>query len=315
MATILVTGGCGFIGAAVCRRLAERGDTAVAFDIRSSPAFEALRARYPTIVFAPGELTEWPQVMDVVRRYRPDGIVHCAAIVGVVQSLSSPIATLRVNVEGSLNVMTAMRLHGIRRMVNLSTEEIYGPFSADTIDETHPCRPMKPYGISKFAVEQLGRDMASEHGLSILHLRTCWVYGPGLPRPRVPKTLVDAAVDGRSLHIERGGDFRVDHVFIDDLVDGIVLALDAPTTTFDAYHLATGTARSLGEIVAILRDLVPGADISIGPGNYSFADGVEVVRKGALDITRARTDLGYAPRYDIRAGLAACIAARREELQ
>jgi len=311
MAGILVTGGGGFIGAAVIEALAARGDSVVAFDLAESERLRTLGAAHPSIEFAPGELTEWPQLAETFRRCRPDAVVHCAAIVGVVNSLASPMATMRVNVEGSLNVLAAMRLFEVKRLVNLSTEEVYGPFLAERIDESHPCRPSKPYGISKFAVEQLCRDEAATHGTSITHVRTCWVYGPGLPRPRVPKILIDAALAGRPLRLPKGGDFRVDHVYIADVVQGILKALDVPTTPSDAYHVATGEAPSLTEIVAIVRELVPGAELAIGPGHYAFADGVEPVRKGALDISRARSELGYAPRYDIRSGLAAYLEARR----
>jgi nucleoside-diphosphate-sugar epimerase len=145
---------------------------------------------------------------------------HCAAIVGVTNSLASPIGTFRVNVGGSLNVFEAMRLFGVKRVVNLSSEETYGVFESDRIDETHPNRPLKPYGISKYAVERLACDYSSSYGLECLHVRTCWVYGP-------------------------------------------------------------------------------------------FVDGTEAVRKGALDITRARTELDYEPRYPIKNGLAAYIEATR----
>jgi UDP-glucose 4-epimerase len=127
----------------------------------------------------------------------------------------------------------------------------------------------------------------------------------------VPKILIDAAVAGRRLHLASGGDFRVDHVYIDDLVDGIVKALDHPRHAFDVYHIATGEAPSLLEIVAILKELEPAADLVVGPGEYAFADGVEAVRKGALDIARARAELGYTPRHPIRAGLQAYLAWRR----
>jgi UDP-glucose 4-epimerase len=221
---------------------------------------------------------------------------------------------MRVNVEGSLNVFACMRLFGCRRMINISSEEIYGEFTRDVIDEDHPCRPEKPYGISKLAVEQLGRDYAKNEGLSVINVRTCWVYGPGLPRPRVPKTLVDAALEGRPLHLPAGAEFRVDHVYIDDVVRGILQALDHREHRHDAYHVTTGEAPSLGEIAAIVRELVPGADITIGPGHYSFNDNVAPVRKGALDCTRARQEFGYEPRFNIRAGLAAYLEARRQGL-
>jgi UDP-glucose 4-epimerase len=312
MSNILVTGGGGFIGTAVVEALAARGDRVAAFDLVISPRLRKICEANQNVTAVLGELTEWPQLATAFQQHRPDAVIHCAAIVGVINSLASPMATMRVNVEGSLNVLAAMRLFGVKRLLNLSSEEIYGPFRADRIDETHPCFPTKPYGISKFAVEQLARDYAAEHGASVIHIRTCWVYGPGLPRPRIPKTLVDAAVEGHPLHLANGADFRVDHVYIDDLVQGLLKALDLPEHPHDVYHVATGQAPRLGEIVEIIRDLVPGADIAVGPGEYAFADGVGPVRKGALDCSRARSAFGYVPRFDIRRGLEAYIAARRQ---
>jgi UDP-glucose 4-epimerase len=312
MSSILVTGGGGFIGAAIVEALASRGDRVAAIDIAASPKLRRLCETNRNVTYVPGELTEWPQLAAAFQRHKPDAVIHCAAIVGVINSIASPMATMRVNVEGSLNVLAAMRLFDVPRLLNLSSEEIYGPFRADRIDETHPCHPVKPYGISKFAVEQLARDHAAEYGTSVIHIRTCWVYGPGLPRPRIPKTLVDAAVEGRALHLPSGADFRVDQVYIDDLVQGMLKALDHAEHPHDAYHISTGEAPSLGEIAAMVRDLVPGADIVIGPGEYDFAAGVRPVRKGALDCSRAREAFGYAPRFDMRRGLEAYIAARRQ---
>jgi UDP-glucose 4-epimerase len=314
MSRILVTGGAGFIGASVVKALAARGDEVIAFDIADSARLAAMVRTHPNIEFVQGEITEWPQVVGLIKGREPDAIIHCAAIVGVTNSLASPIGTFRVNVDGSLNLFEAMRLFGVRRVVNLSSEETYGIFEADTINENHPNRPLKPYGISKYAVERLACDYQSAHGLEIVHVRTCWVYGPGLPRPRAPKIFVDAAVSGKKLHLADGGDFRVDHVYIDDCVDGIIKALDKPSHRFDIYHIATGNAPSLSEIVDIVKGLEPKADLSIGPGPYRFSDGTEAVRKGALDITRARAELGYEPRFQIKDGLAAYMESTRAGL-
>lgn len=312
MARILVTGGAGFIGSAVVRGLAARGDDVLAVDVVEGPAISELRANFPDrVTFAPGDLGEWAQIAHAIRDFRPVAIVHCAAIVGVLNSVSAPFATMRVNVEGSLNLFEAMRLFDVPRLVHISSEETYGPFDTDVIEETHPARPLKPYGISKYAVEQLARDYVRSHGLDILHVRTCWVYGPRLPRPRVPKILIDAIIENRPCHIPQGGDFRVDHVYVDDCVDGILKVLDHRDHRFDAYHISTGTAPSLAEIVGILKELAPEADLAVGPGNYEFARGVPAVKKGALSIERARSELGYEPRHDIRSGLAAYLDWRR----
>lgn len=309
MARILVTGASGFIGSAITRALAARGDDVWALDIARSSALQI--CQFPAVRFCPGDISEWHHVADAVREARPDAIVHCAAIVGVVASATSPFAALRVNVEGTLHVLEAMRLLGVRRLVNLSTEEVYGHFQQRLITEDHPCRPLMPYGISKFAAEQLARDCVRRYGLECIHVRTCWVYGPDLPRERVPKTLVDAAVNGIPLHLPFGGDFRVDHVYIDDVVTGVMAVLDKASHVHDAYHIASGSAPSLAEIVDIIKTLVPQAQLSIGPGEYRFDERTEVVRKGILDISRARAELGYAPRFDIRSGLEAYIDALR----
>ena len=311
MARIFVTGGAGFIGSSVVAGLAARGDEVAAFDITEGATIPRLKEKYRGVSFFPGELTEWPQLAQAMQSFRPDAVIHCAAVVGVVNSLASPFYTMRVNVEGSLNVLSAMRLCGVRRMVNLSSEEVYGAFTSPMIDESHPCFPVKPYGISKFAVEQLARDFAAEHGMEAIHVRTCWVYGPGLPRPRIPKTLIDAAVDGRSLHIRGGAGYRVDQIYIDDLVRGVIGIADHPHHIHDIYHISTGEAPSLGEMVDMIRDLVPGADISISEGDYEVAPGMVAVRKGALDCRRAGNAFGYRPQFPMRAGLAACVAARR----
>lgn len=312
MARYLVTGGSGFVGAEIVATLAARGDQVVAFDLRSSPRLDALLVQYKTVSFVAGEIVEWAGVAAILQELRPEAVVHCAAIVGVRASLDAPIQTMRVNVEGSMNVLEAMRLFGVRRMVHMSSEETYGHFQSDVVTEDHPQNPLMAYGVSKVAVEQLGRSYVQRYGLECLHVRACWVYGPGLPRARVPNTLIAAAAAGKPLHLERGGDFKVDHTYIDDIVDGTIRVLDHADHPFDAYHIASGKASSVAEIVAILKELVPGADLSVGPGMIEFVPGLPVWQKGALDISRAAKVLGYRPRYDIRAGVAATLNALKK---
>lgn len=303
MARILVTGASGFIGYAVTEALAGRGDEVIATDQAIGPRLQALATRHAGLRAVPGEITEWPHLVGLIKEGKPEKVVHCAAVVGVPASVGSPINTFRINIEGTIHLLEGMRLFEVRRMVNISSEEIYGPFQADIIDEEHPCRPTKPYGISKFVVEQVARDYAAAYGLECIHTRTCWVYGPYYPRQRAPRNLLEAAIAGRPLHLPGGNSFSVDQVHIDDVVQGILLALDKPQHRFDAYHIATGVSTSLADVVAMIRERLPEADISIGPGPLTFVDGTEVVRKGALSIARAREELGYAPRYDMRTGL------------
>lgn len=308
MARILVTGASGFVGAALTAAFLARGDEVWALDIASSKRMEALQAQYRSLRVLNGQIDEWPHVLGALEQARPATVVHCAAIVGVLASAEAPFSTIRVNIGGMLNLLEGMRVTGVKRLINLSTEEIYGHFTSDRITEEHPCRPLMPYGISKFAAEQLSRDFHSQHGIEAIHLRTCWVYGPGLPRPRPPKSLIDAALAERSLHLPTGADFRVDHVYIDDLVAGTLAAVDKSEHRYDAYHIASGASPSIAEMIEIMKEIVPGARLSAGSGPMRFDGRVDVVRKGALDISRARAELGYVPRFDLRAGLRSYVA-------
>ena len=307
---VLVTGGAGFLGAAAMRALLARGDTAIAFDTQLAGLADAGPAE--RLVRVLGDITDMANVAQALALHKPDAVLHCAAIVGVLSSLGSPINVVRVNVEGSLNVFEAMRLSGIRRCIHMSSEEAYGRFRADKIDETHPLDPVLPYGICKAAVEQLGRTYHELHGLEVINLRTSWVYGPGLPRDRIPKNLVDAALAGRELHIPTGADSAIDHTHVDDVVSAILAALDHARHAYDVYNVASGIAPTVAQIASIIRELVPGAQLSVGPGPYRHGDRVEAVPKGALDISRAAAELGWKPRYDIRTGLAAYVRAVRQ---
>jgi nucleoside-diphosphate-sugar epimerase len=314
MANILVTGGAGFIGVAVARALLERGDRVTAFDLRVGPELAALAEAQPELSVALGEVTEWQSVAALMQANPPDAVVHCAAIVGVIASVQTPARTFQVNVGGTINLFEAMRLFGVKRLIHMSSEETYGDFQAPLIDEEHPQKPIMAYGISKLAVEHLGRSYDVQYGLEVVNLRTCWAYGPGLSRARVPKTMVDAALSGRPLHLSAGAEMAVDHTYIDDVVAGILAALDQDRHPFDAYNIGSGQATSLAEIAEIVKALVPGADISVAAGEYRHGDtdnSAHAVRKGALDVSRAREVLGFEPRFDMRRGLAAYIEAER----
>lgn len=312
---ILVTGACGWLGSAIVRALLNRGDSVVAIDLAISPPTAAQSAREPRLTAAAVDLGEWHQVMRVFEEHRPDVVIHAAAIVGVVQAADIPLKALRVNVEGAVNLFEAMRLAGVKRVVHISTEETYGDFQAPVIDEDHPQKPTSIYGLTKLAAEHYGRVYSRDHGLECINVRTCWVYGPHLPRLRMPRTFIEAALRGEPYHQPDGGNLAVDQVYIDDTVAGALLALDKPQHRFDAYNIATGAAPTLRDTAEAVNRAIPGAKITVGDtGPYHHGGRVLTANKGALDIRRAQTELGYQPRYDIQKGIDATIAATREAM-
>jgi len=316
MKKILVTGACGWLGTALVKALLARGDKVVALDVAISPAMGALEAGYPAVLTPVAcDLGDWLQVLEAMHTHRPDAVIHAGAVVGVIQCAQAPFTAQRVNVAGSLHVLEAMRRVGVKRVIHVSSEETYGDFTAPLIDEDHPQKPVSLYGATKLAAEQLGRVYACEHGLECIHVRTCWVYGPQLPRLRVPRTFIEAALRGEPYHLPQGGDLAVDQVYIDDAVAGVLLALDKPAHRYDSYHIATGTAPTLLDTAAAVNQAVAGARISVGTdGPYQHGGTMVSAAKGALDIRRAQTELGYQPRYDLLRGIQAAVDATRAAL-
>ena len=307
MARVLVTGGAGWLGATVGRRLAARGDQVVVLDNFQAGTPTNLEGVGSNVTLVAGDITDLSGLLVLIKEHRIQRIVHAAAIVSVISSLAAPSHVTRVNIEGTLNVLEAMRLFDVERTVHISSEETYGEFRYEPVDEDHPLAPTAPYGITKVASEHLGRFYRAHHKTDFINIRTSWVYGPGLPRIRIPRTLIEAALEKRPLHLPRGGDARIDHTYLDDCVDGILLALDHPSHPHDVYNIGSGQGWSTAEMVAIVRELIPGADLSVGPGPHWFTDQMVAPKKGAMDITRARRILGYQPKFDLRQGMAANI--------
>lgn len=316
MGPILVTGAGGFLGIALTRRLVERGERVVALEAADCAALGRLADGAPDLAVVKADISDADAVGAVFAAHRPRSVVHCAATVGVLASLADPRRLFRVNVEGSLNLFEAMLEHGTGRIVHISSEEIYGAFRADRIDESHPLDPLHAYGVSKVAVEQLGRSYRETRGLDCINVRTSWVYGPDFPRDRAPLSMIRAVARRVPLRVPAGALDRIDHTYIDDAVDGVLGALDCAAHSHDAYHVASDSCPSLAEIAAILARLDPTAPpITVGDGPYRHADRVIMPRKGALDCSRAAATLGYRPRFDIEAGLAATLDAERRALE
>ena len=193
-------------------------------------------------------------------------------------------------------------------MLDISSEEVYGTFVYEPADEDHPLSPTMPYAITKLTVENFTRFYQKFFGLDIITIRTSWVYGIGLPRNRPPKTLIENSLKGVPTVMTCGADHKTDHTYIDDFVQGALRALDVKEPQNRVFNIASGEAHTYREMARMVEEIIPGPKITVGPGLLKYAENIDAPQKGALDIQRARTELGYQPKYNLYEGLKQYVA-------
>ncbi len=306
--TIFITGGAGFIGSHIARQHADRGDRVVIFDQRP-PVHEAaylLQDTADRVRVMIGAVDQWPDVLKAVGDVKPDAIVHTAAIGDPAIVQYQPMLALRVNLEGSLHVLEASRLCGVRRVVLFSSiGALPGIRQPQPIDTNHPviCADEGPgsgfYGASKVAVEAFAYGYHDAYETDFIVLRPSAVYGFGMRHPIFIKPMVENAVDGKPTIFENGREFPRDYTHVEDVAQLALRAVDQPADKVKdrIFYAATGQPlRTAGDVADIVRALVPDASITIGSG-LSESDKLEIRYRAELSIRNAESQLGYRPRF------------------
>ena len=306
MAVILITGGSGFIGAHVAKALVNRGDKVVVYG-RATKGYglRNLKEISNKIEIVKGDVLDSELLRKSVEKFGVEKIVHTAALIGHFTSIERPTQTVKVNTLGTLNVLETARAMELKRVLDFSTQCVYGPFKYEPVDEDHPHEPVSPYGITKLANELLGLAYHRCYGVDYMAVRTTFVYGPGMPeewdelRTRPPATFIKSAVERKPLKMEEGGDQKIDHIYVKDLVQGVLLMLDVKEPKHRIYNITSGKAYTLRQTAEMVKQLAPGTSIEVGPGLWKYAMGQE----GAVSTRRAHEELGYTPKYDLQDGL------------
>ena len=319
MGRVLVTGAAGSIGAHLCRALLARGEEVVGLDNFNpyyDPALKEARLAALTGDAAPGafrmkraDLADTEAVLALMAGDRGiDRVVHLGAQAGVRWSLQAPFAYSAANVTGHLGILEGMRRSEgrILHTVYASTSSVYGSRTDGAFRETDRAdRPASLYAATKRAGELMSSAYADLYGLSLTGLRFFTVYGPW-GRPDMAYWLfTDAILKGEPIALFNHGEMRRDFTYIDDIVAGILAALDHPPEGggHRLYNLGNSRPEALLDLVSTLEDLL-GVKARrelkpMQPGDVpaTFAD-----------VSAMRRDFGWAPTTDLRTGLGHFVA-------
>ena len=305
----LVTGGAGFIGSNLVDALVDQGDQVTVLDNLST----GRRQNLDSAIGNGAELVELDvrdaeAVAEAVGRAQPEVIFHLAAQIDVRKSVADPANDSRVNVEGTINVLSAAHVHGVRRVVNTSTGgAIYGEGQIIPAPEEHPVAPESPYGLSKFCAENYCALFTRLHGLSTVSLRYGNVYGPRqdpLGEAGVIAIFCGKLLEGGRPQIFGDGKQTRDYVFVGDVVDANLRSVGSDAT--GAFNVGRGVQTSVLDIVEVLA----------GQSDNGFEADHAPARTGevqhiALDPSRTRAELGWEAQVDLEQGLARTLDSLR----
>jgi UDP-glucose 4-epimerase len=293
----LVTGGAGFLGAALANRLARDGHQVRVIDDLSAGDPARLDGQ---ALFTRGDVADRPKLWTLLQDV--DCVYHLAARVRVPESILYPREYNHVNVGGTVGVMEAMRDAGVRRVVFTSSGAVYGEQAEQPVREDQTPNPQSPYAVSKLAAEYYVRTIGALWGIETVILRIFNAYGPGqsLPpsRPPVVPRFLYQALQGGSLVIFGGGGQTRDFVYVDDVVEALVVAATASDVDRRILNVGTERETSINDLAALVAK-VTGQEVDL---LHSPAESVGVSRLCA-DISVARQFLDYEPRVDLLRGL------------
>ena len=292
----LVTGGAGFLGAALANRLIGNGHAVRVIDDLTTGDPSRLD---PVILFTRGDVTDVPKLWTLLQDV--DCVYHLAARVSVPESILYPREYNAVNVGGTVAVMEAIRDAGVKRVVFASSGAIYGTQSHQPVHEDLPPNPDSPYAVSKLAAEHYVRTIGTLWKIETVCLRIFNAYGPGQPLPPshapvIPQFLKQALAGGSIVTFGAGTQTR-DFVYVDDVIDALEAAAVARNVDREVINIGSGAETRLDQLVELIGRVT---HQTIQPLRNASGGGV---KRLWANLGKAQALLSYTPRTPLEEGL------------
>jgi len=307
--SILVIGGMGVLGSFVTRKLVEMGMEPILYQRHKEVSI--IRDIENKVVIVLGDILDLDKLIKTINTYKVERIIHLAASVGEI----APQIAIRVNAEGTANVLEAALKCNVTRVVYASAKAVYseatGEYGHPTykpVNEDYPTENnMGFYGVAKLFGEKLGFKYLETYGIDFIALRFGTTWGPGkiLRHGVSPHTIHEVIIENSMLDKPskhpQGAEQKDDIIYHKDSANGIVLACLAEGTTHRIFNLGSGKGTTLLDFTDAVKKIYPKANIEIGPGlDY-------LMRKYGVyhifDISRAKKELGFKPHYDLEEGV------------
>jgi nucleoside-diphosphate-sugar epimerase len=306
---VLVTGGAGFIGGHIAERLCLDGYTVRVLDNFSTGHRRNLRAPADDVELIEGDIQSYERVHTAIRGC--EYVFHQAALPSVPRSIQDPLTSNASNVIGTLNVLSAARDSGVRRVIYASSSSVYGSSPTLPKHEDLLPAPISPYAVSKLAGEGYCRSFFEVYGLETVALRYFNVFGPRQDPlshyAAVIPRFITACLVGQAPTIFGDGEQSRDFTYVGNVVEANLLAMEAERAVGKVYNVACGERVTVNRLLEELQALT-GQEIEARHEPPSPGD----IRHSLADVTRAERELGYSPRTNLNEGLRLSLAHYEE---
>ena len=302
----LVTGGAGFIGAHLVRRLVAEGKTVRVVDNLYTGQVVRLNDLMNVIEFVEGDLADQRVSQEAVKDI--DCVLHQAAVPSVQRSVQDPVGTNRANITATLNLLENCRRAGVRRLVYAASSSAYGDTDILPKHEDMPANPLSPYALQKFVGEQYCKLYHELYGLETVSLRYFNVFGPGQdPHSEysavIPK-FINAMLVKKPITVYGDGEQSRDFTYVENVVEANLMALQASAAPGYVCNIGCGERVTLNTLIQLLEEIM-GVKAEVNYAGPKPGD----VRHSLADITAARRLLGYAPKVWLKEGLMQTVKA------
>jgi nucleoside-diphosphate-sugar epimerase len=297
---VFITGGHGHIASWTAFLLAKEGEKVILYD-KNPQAPDHLSEVCKNVESIEGDVMDFPHLTAIFEKRKGfiDGIIHTVGIMAEFV-LANPHGNVQTNINGLLNILEIARVFNIEKVVYTSTGAVYGAVPGTVAEDSYLPNPSDLYGATKASCEYLGRQYASTFDFDFRIARLYFCYGPGKLPSRFVRLyrMAFGALEGlQGLEMDKWADQKLDFTFIEDAARGTALLYRAKDLKHRIFNIATGKSSTVGEVAQLAQkhSHFP-VKVKLGPGQL-------MQRCEALDIGRAREELGYQPKYDLEEGV------------
>lgn len=303
---ILITGGAGFIGSTLADKLLEKNNKIVVIDNFNdyySPKLKEKNIKHnldnKNYKLYRGDICDKNLLSKIFEENQIDVVVHIAASAGVRPSIENPLSYVKNNIEGTVNIVEVMKRKNVQRIVFASSSSIYGNCKEEIFSEDlKVSEPISPYAASKSACEQFLYTYSKLFDIQVVALRFFTVFGPRQRPDLAIRKFIDLIKENKPIPVYGDGTTIRDYTYVDDIVDGIISAINYNDTPYEIINLGGGAPVSLNQMIETIEKVL-NKKATIEHLPMQLGD----VNKTAADITKAKKLLNYNPKTSFKEGI------------